>query len=164
MPQFGFYPAQIFWLVVSFGILFISMQFFLLPPVEKILKQRQEKITAILDKAERLTKQAEELTNKYQMQIDLATQKSSEAIQEVHNQIALEQSKREEELLQSLEKDIERAQNNLKNRQKSVFNHIEKISYNFIQCVCEVLYDFIFSEKELVTEIKHRSKEIKNAK
>ena len=164
MPQFGFYPVQIFWLLISFGILFISMQFFFVPRIEKILKERQNKISAILNKAEVLSKQSEELDDEYQKQIDLTTRKASQLVQETHNQIALERSQREEDLLQSLEKDVERTQNSLKSKEKSIFNHIEKISYSFIQSVCETLYGFIFSEKELVKEIKHKSKELKNAK
>ena len=68
MPQldFNFYIAQIFWLFISFGILFVSMRFWLLPPLIDVLKKREEKIRHILRQADKLSAQAQRVQKNYQ--------------------------------------------------------------------------------------------------
>lgn len=162
MPQFGFYPSQLFWLMISFGILFCAMQFWLLPPVAAIIKQREDKINALLNQARDLTQQAQELETAYQQAMDIATQRSSKMIQRAHDEIAAKTARQEEELLKHLQENIQKTQYGLKSRQKTVLNNLEKIACTFIQTFLNVCYDLFLPEKELQIQIRKNIKDIKN--
>ena len=61
MPQliFADYPPQIFWLVVTFAILYILMAYVALPRVESVLEERRKRIADDLEAAERSKKDSE---------------------------------------------------------------------------------------------------------
>ena len=56
-PDFGF----IFWTTLAFGIVFFFIAKFAFPVINKMLKQREEKITEALEKAERTHEEMEKL-------------------------------------------------------------------------------------------------------
>ena len=162
MPQFGFYPAQIFWFCISFGMLFVAMRYFLLPPIERIIKERQDKIQQLLDEAENLSAEAEKLEREYAKRIDRTTHSSSKMIQQVHEEIALNQAKQEEELLQLLKQNIQKVKNNLKSREQNILKNMETISGDFVQSVCQVFYGFDLPEKELNKRLRRKIRELKD--
>jgi len=47
MPQLDIstYPSLIFWLFISFGLVYVSLSYFFLPKLKKTFQERQEKIT-----------------------------------------------------------------------------------------------------------------------
>lgn len=63
MPQLdpSSYPSQIFWLAVSFAVLFLIMWKVALPRVGETLANRQQKLTGDIEKAEQLKKDAEKV-------------------------------------------------------------------------------------------------------
>ena len=48
LPQFevGFFPSQIFWLIVSFSIFYVFVKYSFLPRINEILEKREAKIKA----------------------------------------------------------------------------------------------------------------------
>lgn len=68
MPQliFADYPPQIFWLVVTFAILYILMAYVALPRVESVLEERRKRIADDLEAAERSKKDSEAVIAQYE--------------------------------------------------------------------------------------------------
>ncbi len=66
MPQFDIatYYSQIFWLIVTFGLLYIFVYKFITPKAEEIFNNRQINIQDNITQADTLTLEAEKL-NKY---------------------------------------------------------------------------------------------------
>ena len=46
MPQFetAFYGAQIFWLIISFGFLYLMMSQLICPMIEEVMAERDKKV------------------------------------------------------------------------------------------------------------------------
>jgi len=68
MPQLNpesFY-SQIFWLIISFSILYWIMAKFILPKISITLRSRRDKILNDLDSAEELKKKSEEILKNYE--------------------------------------------------------------------------------------------------
>jgi F-type H+-transporting ATPase subunit b len=61
MPQLNpdYVAPQLFWLVVSFALLYILMSRVALPRIAGVIEQRRDKIARDLDKAENLKKEAD---------------------------------------------------------------------------------------------------------
>lgn len=60
LPQFNtaLFPEQLFWLVLSFGLLYLMMRFFALPGVERVQDKRQQVIDSALTAAKTANEQA----------------------------------------------------------------------------------------------------------
>ena len=66
LDQIWSYPSQVFWLVVSFAVLYYVLSRIALPKVSDLLQERQERIDADLEKAENLKKEAETVLAAYE--------------------------------------------------------------------------------------------------
>jgi F-type H+-transporting ATPase subunit b len=68
--------------LVSFGVLFLLMWKFALPPITKMLDERAAKIKDSLEKAEETRVEAERLLDEYKEQLALARQESNRVIEQ----------------------------------------------------------------------------------
>ena len=82
MPQFdsAFYVGQIFWMLISFGLLFLWINFIIFPMFQDIFDARKLVIDKHLRQAEKINKQAESLIQKAQEQCVLSEQKRSKIL------------------------------------------------------------------------------------
>ena len=68
LPQLdvGTFPTQIFWLFVTFIVLYIAMSKIAIPRIEYVLEERHSRIAEDLDKAGKLKADAEEVQANYE--------------------------------------------------------------------------------------------------
>jgi len=71
MPQLELasYPSQIFWLAISFGLLYLLLAFIILPRFAKIQTQRQEATIGKRQQAEQAAERAEKALALYESKI-----------------------------------------------------------------------------------------------
>ena len=67
MPQFDstFFSSQIFWTIVSFIILFVALDRYVLPRIANILKKRTQLIEEEIAEAHRKNEESEQLRSEY---------------------------------------------------------------------------------------------------
>ncbi|MCC8407171.1 MAG: ATP F0F1 synthase subunit B' [Rickettsia endosymbiont of Sceptobius lativentris] len=72
MPQFDIatYYSQIFWLIITFGLLYIFVYKFITPKAEEIFNNRQTNIQDNITQADTLTQEVEKLNKYYNEEID----------------------------------------------------------------------------------------------
>ena len=164
MPQleFHFYCAQIFWLLISFGILFFAVKFWLLPPLENIIKERDEKIKDILRQADKFTAQAQLTQKAYQQYVDEAKQYSSKVLQTVHDEIALSYAQQEKNLMQTLAENTKQAEDNIQKIQTDTLNRLETIAQTFVKAVLKFFYRTDISNNVLQEKVASQIKEEAN--
>lgn len=98
MPQLNpeFYAPQLFWLAVTFVILYFIMARIALPRISGVLEDREQRIQSDLEKAERLKAEADEVLAAYnKAQADARAQAQAE-LQKAAAAISAEAAKREE--------------------------------------------------------------------
>ena len=164
MPQldFSFYPAQIFWLIISFGILFLAMKYWLLPPLANVIEQREEKIKKILREADKMSAEAERIGKEYQQYVDEAIQYSTRVLQTAHDEVAANYANQEENLLQILKADTQKAEDDINQEKKNLLGGIEDITYHFVKIFLKVFYSLKLSEKDTQEQISFLIKEKKD--
>ncbi|MBP5534309.1 MAG: hypothetical protein J6Y03_02240 [Alphaproteobacteria bacterium] len=164
MPQldFSFYPAQIFWLIISFGILFLAMKYWLLPPLANVIEQREEKIKKILRQADKMSAEAERIGKEYQQYVDEAIQYSTRVLQTAHDEVAANYANQEENLLQILKTDTQKAEDDINQEKKNLLGGIEDITYHFVKIFLKVFYSLKLSEKDTQEQISFLIKEKKD--
>ena len=79
MPQFEFanYTGQIFWMLISFGILFLCVNYFIFPLFKTIFSAREIVIKKHLKQAEKINQEAEKLAQNLQERNVLTEKKLS---------------------------------------------------------------------------------------
>ncbi|MBT5265208.1 MAG: F0F1 ATP synthase subunit B' [Rhodospirillaceae bacterium] len=92
LPQLDFstYPTQVFWLVVSFAILYLLMSQVAIPRISEVLEGRQERIANDLDKASKLRDESEQVRAEYEKALTAARGEAHEQLRQAAEKMATE--------------------------------------------------------------------------
>ena len=103
MPQFEttHLVSQIFWLLFSFGGLYLGVRFIVFPLFDNIFGMRQNKINSILNQAEQLTQKAQDLEEDSASKKQLQEKRS-------HQRIVLAQEKGQQDFQTTIEQNEKR--------------------------------------------------------
>ena len=110
MPQLKFetYPSQVFWLVVTFTVLYVLMSRTVIPRIRDVLEKRQTQITHDIDAAEQARSEAEAAKVAYEKEQVAAREKANQLLQTAQNDIsdmvAAENSKLDKKLADEMAK------------------------------------------------------------
>ena len=85
MPQLDFltYPGQIFWLVVSFFLIYFLMSFSVLPKIRGVLQNRKFRKENDLEKAKEYKREAEAILDEYETLLGETKKKAKARIEEM---------------------------------------------------------------------------------
>jgi F-type H+-transporting ATPase subunit b len=97
MPQLNFadYTPQLFWLAVTFILLYILMSRVALPRVARVLEARERKVSEDLARAEKLKAEADEALAAYNKALTDARSQAQAALQQASAAAAAEQAQRD---------------------------------------------------------------------
>jgi F-type H+-transporting ATPase subunit b len=91
------YPTQIFWLIVTFAVLYAILSKVALPRIAEVLEERQERISDDIDTAERLRSEAAAVQADYEKALAEARSKAHDLFRETAETVAKEQAEAEAE-------------------------------------------------------------------
>ncbi|NBC32142.1 MAG: F0F1 ATP synthase subunit B' [Alphaproteobacteria bacterium] len=99
MPQLDLttFPSQLFWLAVTFYILYRLMSGKVLPRISDVLEERSDRITNDLEQAETLKKQAEDMIQAYEAELAQARSRAQATIGEVRQEVSDYAQRRQQE-------------------------------------------------------------------
>lgn len=82
MPQLELstFASQLFWLTITFGLLYFTLARYSLPRVREVLQSRQDRIRGDLDKAEELKQQAETIETEYKEALKKARSEAADRV------------------------------------------------------------------------------------
>jgi F-type H+-transporting ATPase subunit b len=92
------YPSQIFWLILSFALLYWLLKTKAIPRIADILETRQDRIGADLDRAARLRADAEAALKKHDAILAEAQAKAQRRLREAQERVAAELARHQAEL------------------------------------------------------------------
>ena len=130
MPQFDLthYPAQIFWLFISFGFLYLMMRYLICPKIEKVLSLRENGLQQVLDQAEKTNAKAGDYHQKYQDFIDALAREKAEKIQKAYHEIQRQMRSMENRNENRLEEKIRRAERKIEDMTKELQSESDTVS------------------------------------
>lgn len=128
MPQFNAksFNSQLFWLIITFTALYITITYFILPRIRENIRLRKNKIANDLDRAENIKAEIENMMSQSNIKLEEAKNQAQKMIKEamlrsnkeydnqidtIKKQIASMQIKAEKNITEykkSLEKDLEK--------------------------------------------------------
>ena len=103
MPQLVFadYPTQLFWLVVTFGVLYVVLSRLVLPSIARTLGERDTRLQGDIARAEKLKSEAEATLAAYRKAIGEARATAQAELKKATEEMAAEAARREGELAAS---------------------------------------------------------------
>lgn len=96
------WPSQLFWLAITFGVLYVLMAYVFLPRIGGTIEERRDRVADDLDKAAESRRMAEEAQAQYKRSLDEARAKAqaiaAETREEVGGEVAAMRKDAEEGL------------------------------------------------------------------
>lgn len=130
MPQLDFstYPSQIFWLVVSFAVLFILMWKVAIPRVGDVIEQREQKIRADLEKAEQLRDEIASAEESVEKALSEARAEAQEIMRKAADKVAADHAKKQEKLDAELAEKISEAEARIDAARKEALSSVKDVA------------------------------------
>lgn len=115
MPQLNpdSFASQLFWLIITFGALYLLMSTHLIPRIKHVLEKRQNQLTHDLDTAERAKEEAGKIQAAYEKEVAAARQKANDKINQTSEMIREQAAKAHGELDAKLAREMAAAEQSI---------------------------------------------------
>lgn len=112
LPQLNVstYPSQIFWLLVMFGVLYVSFSKAILPTIGSVVNARESLIKGDLEDAQSLKDQAAAIQQAYEKNLELAKAQASKAVMDVEMAAKKKAAEQIDAFRKNAEADVEAAE------------------------------------------------------
>ncbi|MFN3232425.1 MAG: ATP F0F1 synthase subunit B [Alphaproteobacteria bacterium] len=141
MPQLNSadWSTQLFWLVVTFGILYLIMSKIALPRVGDILRTREERIADDLDRAESLNREADGALAAYEQGLADARAKANEIAAETRSRIQAETEAHQTEAEARLAAQAAEAESRIADARADAMSNVSEIATGAAVAIVERL-------------------------
>ena len=130
MPQLNpeFWVSQIFWLILSFGSLFIILSKFILPKISNNLELRKSQILDNIETAEKQKLESENKIKEYETLILNSKNKSRNYFNEARKKILQDINKKREQIENGINEEISKAEKEITDFKNKAPEKIYKIA------------------------------------
>ena len=141
MPQLevSTYVSQIFWLVVTFSLLYYLLSRKALPRVAEILEARADRVRSDLDEAQRMRKEAEDALSSYEAVTAEAQAKAQARIAETQAKLQDEAAEAQAKLDAKLAKRVAEAETRIAKAREDALKELDAAALSTAQAAAERL-------------------------
>lgn len=122
------FATQIFWLAVTFIVLYLLMSRVALPRVRDVLEERERRITDDLEKAQRLKEEAEVVLAEYEKALADARASAQALFAEAAEKANADAARRQQEMSQKLAKQLEAAESRVQAAKAEALDNIRQVA------------------------------------
>jgi len=154
VPQLDptFFPSQLFWLAISFGLLFVLLKFWALPGVSQTIEKRQNKIDDDLSQATKHQKEIEVITEKCEVILKKARQDAHDLLVKKAEEMKLFNAEKEKELAEKLNAHLKNTELKVQKAKDEAMKEVEKLVVDLSQDLAFKLTGSTFPS-EIVTKV-----------
>ena len=155
MPQLDpttFVP-QLFWLMVTFVLLYLVMWKIAIPRIGDVLQDRQKRIESDLEKAEELKKEAQSVRESYEELVTNGSNKAQETIRAAREKMAEESSAQHASLTEKIAAQTSEAETRIGAAKNQALANIRTVAVEVTQLAAGKLIDQEISETEVETAV-----------
>ena len=130
MPQLNpeFWVSQIFWLILTFGFLFVILSKFILPKISNNLELRKSQILENIETAEKQKIESEKKIKEYETLINNSKNEARNYFNEARKKIIQDIDKKREKIEEEINLEIRNAEKEIVELKKSSPEKINKIA------------------------------------
>lgn len=135
MPQLdpSLFATQLFWLFVSFLVLFLVAWKAALPRIADVLNARQNRIDGDLERAQALKTEAEEVLASYEKSLAAAAVEAQDTHRKVVQELTAERTRRQEELSRRLSAQAREAEGRIAGEKRRAVENIQEATLDVVQ-------------------------------
>ena len=151
MPQLDpttFVP-QLFWLMVTFVLLYLVMWKIAIPRISDVLQDRQKRIDSDLEKAEELKKEAQSVREAYEKLVTNASNKAQETIRAAREKVAADALAQHASLTEKITDQTSAAENRISAAKNQALADIRTVAVEATQLAASKLIGQKISEREV---------------
>ncbi len=139
LPQFdpSTFPSQIFWLFVTFAILYLFFSRKTLPEISSTIENRRSQIENDLITAEQLRAEAEAAQRTYEEGLENARTEATKALSDVQEKMKAKAEKQAEQFRQKTEKESLALEKNLEKAKKAAMDDMNTIAAEVASAAAE---------------------------
>jgi len=145
MPQLNpeFWISQIFWLTLTFGILYIVLSKLILPKISNNLESRKSQILENIEAAEKQRQNSEEKLKEYEEIVSKSKMEAKNIFNQAREKALKDISAKKDVLDKQIDDEIGKAEQEIKELQKGAADKINKIA---IETSSELIQKLIGAE------------------
>ena len=130
MPQLDpeFWIAQIFWLILTFSILYLVIWKIFLPKITYSVENRKSRIVNDLDETQKLKENAEKKLKEYNKIIENSKQEAKKIIEEGRRKLNQDIENKKKDFNNQIGKEIASVEKEIRDLKKTSLSNISKIS------------------------------------
>ncbi|MEC7464792.1 MAG: F0F1 ATP synthase subunit B' [Pseudomonadota bacterium] len=148
LEQIHTFVGQIFWLVITFGFLYLVLWKAALPRVSSILLERQERIDEDIRRAGEFKQEAEKAVAAYEKLVADARSNAQALIREANEIQAHNAASQQEALTEKIKSDLEIAEKRIQNARAEAINNIQSVSVEVAQAAASRLIGIEIAPEE----------------
>jgi F-type H+-transporting ATPase subunit b len=139
MPQLEIstFVPQLFWLAVTFGLLFLLMAKIGLPRVGGLIEARRRRVDEDLGRAAQLKSEAEAILAAYQQTLAKARAEAQTAVRETTERMAAEAAERQRQLSDSLARKTAEAERQIAAAKQRALSEMPEIAIEVARSITE---------------------------
>jgi F-type H+-transporting ATPase subunit b len=159
MPQFNAksFPSQIFWLVITFSILYFMVTWVLLPRIRENIRLRKNKVSNNLERSEAIKNDIEKMIKEY----DLKIYEAKENVSSMIKKSVLKSADEFKNHVNIVKKQMEIKQKEVENNLSNYKNEIDENTIDASALVAVQIINKIISKKVTTKDIRPLFKNIK---
>ena len=160
LPQLDIatWPNQLFWLVISFTILYLLMQFVVTPRISTVLEDRRAKISGDLEKAREADANAKAMQETYEKALSEARADASEKAQAATKAANEKAAAAEAELAKKLAKKLATAEKKLVTMRDDAMANLNDVATDAAQETVKQLIGVNATKAEVSKQVKAAAK------
>jgi F-type H+-transporting ATPase subunit b len=150
MPQLDptTFATQLFWLLVTFSLLYLVVSKVILPRISGVLQNRQDRMDDDLEKAEKLKSDAEAVLSAYEKTIAEGRSKAQAIIREEADKMAAEAAARQDAMSEKLKAQTAEAESRIDTARQEALANIRVVAAEVAKAASEQLIGGDVSESE----------------
>jgi F-type H+-transporting ATPase subunit b len=135
MPQLdpSIFPTQVFWLLITFTLLFLVVWKVALPRIADIRETRRTRIDSDLEKAQSLKDEAEEVLAAYERSLAEAADKAQSVHRNVADALLAERNKKLDEVGHAMAERLKEAEKNIQAAETAAVGDIRTVAGELVQ-------------------------------
>jgi F-type H+-transporting ATPase subunit b len=156
MPQLdpaGFVP-QLFWLAVTFCVLFVLMRWLAVPQVGRVIDARRQHLDADLGRAAQLKSEAEGVQAAYEEALAAARAEAQAVLRQTAERLAAAGAERQRQLAATLAEQIEAAENRIAASRDEAVAEVRNIAVDVGRTVVEKLTGAMPAEAVMAASVE----------
>ncbi len=155
MPQLDIatFPTQLFWLLVSFVVLYFVMWRIVIPRISSVMEERQSRVDSDLERAESLQKEAEEVLESYEKAMADGRSEAQAILRDATAKIAENQAAQEARLAEKISQITAEAESRIGAARDQAMSDIKSVATEVAQAAASKLSDADISADEADTAV-----------